>query len=124
MSESATIVLPLPPRVLSPNGQHGHWTRRAAALKKCRRLAKEATLAEGIQTGPWERAEMKATFYHAQKRRRDGANYNAMLKGYIDGIVDAQLAVDDDSDHWSTLPPDFKQDREFPRVEIVVRRVI
>ena len=62
-------------------------------------------------------------FYHKTNRRRDGANYNAMLKGAFDGIVDAGIAVDDDHKHWTTLPPEFHIDKEFPRVEITVTKI-
>jgi hypothetical protein len=72
--ESVKIILPLPPTILSPNRQAGSFRGRmakAAASKKYRRLSKEAAEQEGIQSGPWERATIKATFYHKQKRRRE-----------------------------------------------------
>jgi hypothetical protein len=120
MNETVTIILPLPPAVLNPNGQHGHWARRAAALKKCRRLARQAVEAECIASGPWGSAEVRAVFFHKQARRRDGANFNTRLKGYFDGIVDAGLVVDDDATHWTTLPPEFHIDTKLGRVEITV----
>jgi len=124
--ETVTLILPLPAPCLSPNrptGSRGGRMKRAVALKRCRKLARRATEDESIDTGPWERVTVQATFFHKQKNRRDGANFNAMLKGYFDGIVDAGLAVDDDADHWTTLPPDFRTDKELSRVEIVVSRV-
>jgi len=121
--ETVVLVLPLPPSVLSPNGQHGHWYKRAAALKKCRMLVRAAVESFGVESGPWQLANVRATFYHKVKRRRDGVNYNSMLKGYFDGIVDAQLVQDDDSAHWVTRDPEFLIDGAFPRVEITVERV-
>jgi hypothetical protein len=121
--ETVTLVLPLPPAILNPNGKHGHWAARAAALKRCRKLAREAVEREGIETGPWQRVEVKAVFCFRKARRRDGANHNAMLKGYFDGIVDAQLVQDDDSVHWSTLPPEFRAVEDLTRVEITVSRL-
>jgi len=126
MTEICTIVLPLPPYVLSPNrppGSIGSRIRKAQAAKRYRRLAEEATLELDIETGPWPRVVASAVFFHKIKRRRDGVNHNAMLKPAQDGIVDAGLAVDDDSIHWTTEPPVFKIDREYPRVEITVERV-
>ncbi|WP_309382026.1 hypothetical protein [Cerasicoccus frondis] len=120
--ETATIVLPLPPACLSPNnppGSRGGRMKKAAAVKKYRRQAKEATAALEIEGG-WELATVKATFYHKQKRRRDDVNHLAMLKPAYDGIVDAGLLVDDDSDHLKTLPPIFEIDRRCPRVELLV----
>jgi len=97
---------------------------RASATKKYRGLAKEASEAEGIESGPWQKIEMKAHFYHKQKRRRDGVNHNAMLKSAQDGIVDSGVAVDDDSLHWSTLEPEFSIDKQLSRVEITITRIL
>jgi len=125
-SETVTVILPLPPACLSPNrptGSRGGRMKRAAALKRCRKLACIAVHAEHIDTAPWTRVTAKATFHHKQKRRRDGANFNAMLKGYCDGIVDAGLVVDDDATHWTTLPPEFCVDKDLSRVELVIERL-
>lgn len=125
-NESVLIILPLPPSCLSPNnppGSFGGRMKKAGALKKCRKLAMKLTLEEDIQTGPWEKAEVSAVFFHKQNRGRDGANYNAMLKGYFDGIVDAGLVVDDNYTNWTTMPPEFKIDKMCSRVEITVLRV-
>jgi Holliday junction resolvase RusA-like endonuclease len=80
-------------------------------------------LAEGIESAPWAKVTAQATFYHATDRRRDGANFNAMLKGVFDGIVDAGIVADDDHKHWTTLPPAFAQDKKNPRVEVTITRV-
>lgn len=123
--ESATIILPLPPACLSPNrppGSRGSRMRKAAASKRYRRLAREATAAQRIDSGPWQRATVQAAFFHAQARRRDDVNHLAMLKPAYDGIVDAGLLVDDDSEHLTTLPARFAVDREYPRVELLVTR--
>jgi len=123
MDETVRIVLPLPPVCLSPNGQHGHWSQRATATKRYRALARKATQAECVESGPWEQATIKATFYHKTKRRRDGVNHNAMLKPAQDGIVDAGLIVDDDSAHCTTLPPDFRTVKGLTRVEMLITRI-
>jgi hypothetical protein len=96
--------------------------KKAAATKKYRRLSRRAVEAEGIETCPWERAEGRAAFFHAQKRRRDGPNYNASLKAAIDGLVDAGLLSDDDHEHFALLPPRFEIDKEHPRVELTIER--
>jgi len=125
--ETVKITLPLPPQCLSPNNpsfSRGGRIGKAMAAKKCRRLAGEAVSAEQIESGPWERATMQAHFFHKQKRRRDGVNHNAMCKAYQDGIIDAGLVVDDDSEHFTTLPPEFSIDRELSRVELTITRVL
>lgn len=105
-------------------GSRGGRIGKAMAAKKCRRLSREAVTAEGIESGPWQRATMLAHFFHKQTRRRDGVNHNAMLKAYQDGIIDAGLVVDDDSEHFTTLPPEFSIDRELSRVELTITRTL
>ena len=96
--------------------------KKAAAAKRYRRLAREAAEDARVESGPWESATVQAAFFHTQKRRRDDVNHMAMLKSAYDGVVDAGLLVDDDSEHLTTLPADFSIDREFPRVEMTFER--
>ena len=126
MSESFTIILPLPNRILSPNcppGSIGGRIKKASAAKRLRNEARIAANAEGIETGPWPLVSVLATFYHKTERRRDDVNSLAMLKAAYDGIVDSGAIVDDDSRHLKTLTPIFKIDKAFPRVEILVERI-
>ena len=125
MRESVTIILPLPPSVLSPNrpaGTRGGRFARAAAAKRYKRLARIATEEAQITSGPWEKATVAAAFYHKTARRRDDVNHLAMLKSAYDGVVDAGLLVDDDSEHLTTLPASFAIDRDCPRVELTFTR--
>jgi len=126
MNESMMIVMKLPDVCLSPNrpcGSRGGRIKRAGVVKKQRRIAQELSQAEGLDSVPWRIVTAQAVFYHATDRRRDGANFNAMLKGAFDGIVDAGIVEDDDHKHWTTLPPLFKTDKKNPRVEIIITRV-
>jgi len=126
MPETVSIILPLPPRILSPNcppGTRGGRFARAAASKKYKRLACEAARAEQIESAPWEKATIQATFFHKTERRRDDINHMAMLKAAYDGLVEAGLLFDDDSKHLTTLPATFEIDREDPRVMLTVSRV-
>jgi len=114
--ETVTVVLPLPPAVLSQNAR-GHWHARAAASSKCRRLAQQAVESQQVQG--WQQATVAAAFFHRIERRRDFLNSMAMLKPYIDGaVVDTGLLPDDDSEHLSPLPPSFGVDKATPRVEL------
>jgi crossover junction endodeoxyribonuclease RusA len=124
-SETVTILLPLPPAILSPNrhvGSRGGRFAFAAATKKYRRIAKEAAEAQQATFG-WERATVQLTFWHRQKRRRDDINHAGMMKPAYDGIVEAGLVVDDDSEHLTTLRTLFGIDKDHPRVEMVFTRV-
>jgi hypothetical protein len=76
-----------------------------------------------VDSAPWKKATAQATFFHKQDRRRDGSNYNAMMKPHQDGVVDSGLLIDDDSKHLTTLPPLFEIDKHHPRVEMVFVRI-
>lgn len=124
-TESVLIVLPLPPRSLSPNvkaGSLGGRMAHARAAKTYRSIGKDAAQAQGVESGPWGRATAAVTFFHHDKRRRDDVNHLAMLKPAYDGLVDAGLLEDDDSEHLTTLGCTFKIDKKAPRVEILVTR--
>lgn len=123
--ETVKIVIPLPPPFLSPNrpcGSRGGRILRSRLTKKYREIARRAASIAGVESGPWEKATIKADFYHKTQRRRDDVNQLAMLKPAYDGIVDAGIMVDDDSTHLFTLTPAFHLDKKCPRVELTLTR--
>ena len=125
MTETATVLLPLPPRILSPNcppGTRGGRFARAAASKKYKQRAIDATEELDVSP-PWEQCTVKAFFYHKIERRRDDVNHLAMLKAAYDGCVIGGLVVDDDSEHLTTLPCEFHKDTKNPRVELLFTRI-
>lgn len=122
--ETVTIVLPLPPAILSPNRIHatrGGRIARYSTSKKYRTMAKVMTLATGVSG--WQKATVQAAFFHKINRRRDDINAMQMMKSAYDGIVDAGLIPDDDHTHLTTLPATFGIDKVNPRVELKFRRV-
>ena len=124
--ESLTIILPLPSGLLSPNctvGSIGGRFAKAGAIKKYRRLAREAVEAGGTETAPWDRVLVSAIFYYKDKRRRDQDNAMASLKAAYDGIVDAGLVIDDDYKHMKREYVDFALDANCPRVELTIARL-
>lgn len=68
------------------------------------------------------RARIVATFYARVARRRDPDNALALLKPYIDGIVQAGLLADDDAGCVEYAPIVFAVDRNNPRVELRIER--
>lgn len=123
--ETVSLVLPLPPSVLSPNrpvfSMRGRFAK-AAAAKKLKRLAIEAVKEAQVDSGPWGLASVAATFYHKADNRRDPDNFMAMLKAAYDGLKEAGLIVDDDWRHLCREEPQFRIDKASPRVELVVTR--
>lgn len=123
-NEQVVIVLPLPPRVLSPNCPIGSFRgrmMRAAAAKKQKEAARKSA-EEAAYGMRWERASVRAVFYHKTVRRRDDVNALAMLKAAYDGVVLSGLLPDDDRSHLRTEGADFKIDKEWPRVELIFTR--
>jgi len=124
--ESLTIILPLPSGLLSPNhtiGSIGGRFAKAGAIKKYRRLAREAVEAERIETAPWRKVTVKARFCFKENRRRDPDNATGSLKAAYDGIVDSGLVEDDSYDFMTRLPPVFLLDHKCPRVELLIERI-
>ena len=126
ISEEITIVLPLPPKVLQPNctiATPGGRFAKAAATKRCRRLACKAIEEECIDSAPWLLVKVWPVFYFAINRRRDVGNAIASLKAYEDGVIDSGLVPDDDIVHWKLQPPEFLIDKEYPRVMLKIERI-
>jgi len=125
MNELVTIILPLPARALEPNctiGSIGGRFMKATAIKRYRRLAKEAVEAEQVESMPWNHVIVSAAFFHTTDRRRDPDNSTGSLKSAYDGIVDSGLVPDDDNKHMRRGEPSFNIDTEFPRVELTITR--
>jgi crossover junction endodeoxyribonuclease RusA len=114
-----TIVLPLPPKELSPNARVCRQAK-ARVIKKYRMIAGEAVFAELVtnRRGPLAKACEKTTFFFARNGRRDKDNLAASLKAAFDGFVDGGLLVDDSG--LVHMPVEVAIDTERPRVEITV----
>lgn len=119
-----TIVLPLVPRKLWPNGRPSKFAR-AKSVRVHRDSAffatREAMRAKKV-AGSWDKAEAIERFFWPDAGRRDTRNAEAANKSYFDGIVDAGLLTDDRSEVLTHLPSEFSIDRERPRLEITIRK--
>jgi Holliday junction resolvase RusA-like endonuclease len=125
MPEQVTIIMPMPPKVLTPNGRP--FSRRgmigkAVASKKQRLLAIERVEQLELDTIPWPAVSVKYIFYHPVNRRRDDDNYIASMKAARDGIVQAGLVTDDNSELWLTEGAEFLKG-DPKRVEIVMTKI-
>lgn len=110
------VTMPLPMPILSPNSRVC-WQAKARAVKQYR-----ATAFHVAQRFPvrWKSAEVLASFFFKDSRRRDRDNLLASLKSAFDGIASAGV-VEDDSE-LTYLPVRLEVDRVNPRVEITLRR--
>ena len=124
--ESIVIVLPLPNKVLSANftvGGIGGRMMRATATKKYRHMACEAVQNAQIESLPWKKVSVSASFYYKTKRRRDTDNAMYSLKSVYDGIVDAYVVPDDTSEYMKRNEPEFHDGSECPVVVLTLTRI-
>ena len=82
------MMLPWPPRALSPNART-HWRKKAPIAKAykaaCWALAKEA----GMVVPDVEKIALWLDFYPPDRRHRDMDNMFASMKAGLDGLADA-----------------------------------
>ena len=90
---SATVTLPWPPSILSPNARV-HWAERAKVAARARRDACILCQSAGLRALPWPGMSVTLTFCPPDRRRRDTDNMLSSLKPALDGIADA-TGIDD-----------------------------
>lgn len=110
---SLSIMLPWPPRSLSPNARQ-HW-RALAAAKKSYRLACFAQAKEQGATTMQGPLDVALIFHPPDKRHRDWDNMLASIKAGLDGLADA-IKVDDK--HWRLSFQVSEQIGGFVRVSV------
>lgn len=91
-----TVVLPWPPKELSPNARLHHMAlhrAKKAYRTACWLQARKAGMSAATLLGA-EEAEVHLVFYPPDKRNRDADNMLASMKAGLDGLADA-LKVDD-----------------------------
>ena len=98
MSKPFTIVLPVPPRELSPNSR-AYWRKKAKATKMVREntcvVARDKMRSIRGLGAPWLEATVQLTYQFNTHRRRDTDNLLAMAKAVFDGLTDSCLILDD-----------------------------
>lgn len=88
------VVLPWPPKDLSPNARV-HWSRRSKAAKAYRAACWAACLEAGLRSIAWEgEIHLWISFVPPDRRHRDDDNMISAFKSGRDGLADA-LKVDD-----------------------------
>ena len=90
----------LPDRSLNPN-KRLHYMRVYTAKSDAKNEAIALVLEQGRPDTPYDKVHITITWVAKDKRRRDVDNLFASMKGYIDGLVEAELIVDDDAMHVS-----------------------
>lgn len=86
------VLLPWPPKVLSPNAR-AHWATRSKAAKSYRHRCFVGAKMVGL-TAPAGRLLLVIEFLPSNRQRRDDDNLIAAFKSGRDGVADA-LGIDD-----------------------------
>lgn len=116
----ATITIPIPDMALSGNSTT-HWRRRLKPKRAARETAYLTALASPLKDAMFDKASVHTTFYHTTKRKRDGDNFQKLLKHTFDGFAIAGVIKDDSG--FRHYPVEFKIDKINPRVEIVIEKI-
>lgn len=94
MRRTIILHLPLPPRMLHPNGgQRWNIHARARAVREAKEIAWIESKSQWCDEWPWEHCIMDAMF--DVRRRHDDDNLIAWLKYYRDGISAAGVVRND-----------------------------
>jgi crossover junction endodeoxyribonuclease RusA len=94
MTMNNKVVLPWPPKELSPNSTL-HWSKKAKKKKEYRTACWALSLEAGLKAPEGDgKIELEITFCPPDKRHRDADNMVAAIKSGLDGIADA-LKVND-----------------------------
>ena len=88
------LVLPWPPRELSPNARHGHWSTLARAKQRYRFACAVQARTQGVGAVQAREIAMSLVFVPPDRRARDLDNLIASMKAGLDGLADV-LGVDD-----------------------------
>ena len=111
---STVVVLPWPPKELSPNARM-HWARLAKAKKAYREACAWQAKAQGAGKLQVEALHLTLTFYAPTRRAFDLDNALARCKAGLDGLCDV-LGVDDSK--WSLTIRKADTVGGFVRVEV------
>lgn len=94
MTMKNTVVLPWPPKELSPNSVL-HWAKKSKKKKEYRTACWALTLEAKLKASKGdEKIDLEITFCPPDKRHRDADNMIASIKSGLDGVADA-LNVND-----------------------------
>lgn len=126
--DAFVIELPLPPKILSPNGAQGRMWVKAKAKKWYR----EGCYYMALQAMPkgWAaiRVELDVEYRCSGTSEgyapRDSMNAMAAMKAGIDGLIDAGVAPDDSNAHlsWGALSLITRRSPKGDGITITVRK--
>lgn len=122
MSKVVTFVIPRQPPPSLNAMQRMHWAQRMEITDT---WAEEIAVAAKEAGKPqFKRAEVRLRLYYRTHRRRDADNaIGGPAKVILDGLRDAGVIPDDDTNTIRLLEPVIGVDKANPRVEIELREL-
>ena len=121
------VTLPIPSPKLSRNytpvSKQGVGMVRNL-IKRHKLLAIEAINELKISGTPWQKVQTQETYYFKTNRRRDIRNAEALCKAYYDGFVEAGLMADDNHQILPHAPTRIEVDKDNPRLEILLTKLL
>ena len=112
----------LPDPDLNPN-KRLHWAKLAKAKSIARAVAMGLVLEQGRPTIPYAKAHITITWVAKDKRARDLDNLMSSMKGYIDGLVEAELIADDSALHVSYTLKYERGDKDNTIIEVKEKEI-
>ena len=109
-----TVMLPWPPKELSPNARQ-HWTVLAKAKKAYRAACAWTAKEQGAGRIEADKLHLSLVFYPPSRRAYDLDNALARMKSGLDGLADV-LGVDDK--RWSLTISKSDEVGGLVRVEV------
>jgi Holliday junction resolvase RusA-like endonuclease len=126
-SHNLLVTLPIPSPKLSRNytpvSKQGVGMVRNL-IKRHKLLAIEAINELKISGTPWQKVQTQETYYFKTNRRRDIRNAEALCKAYYDGFVEAGLMADDNHQILTHAPTRIEVDKDNPRLEILLTKLL
>lgn len=111
------LVLPFTAPPLRPN-HRVHWAVKARETRLVRRTAQLLAKAEKIAPRGSQPVAITVVWFARDRRRRDGNALALFAKAAIDGLVDADVLTDDDSEHLIEERYRVRHDPTNPRIEL------
>lgn len=101
MTKTQTFLFPIPREIVLNANAVKHYRVKGLCAKTLRGMAEALGNATGEVT--FDKYTIDVFVYAPSKRRIDPANLYPTVKPLIDGLTDAELWVDDDSEHLKRL---------------------
>jgi hypothetical protein len=111
------IAFPPQQELLNAN-QRLHWAKKNAITQQLRSDA--FNLAKHHKVPRLERARIDGIYEPPDRRKRDAGNYYPTYKAAIDGLVDAGVLPDDDSEHCKGPFMDIGERHPGGRIVLII----